>query len=137
MPRDINTVVVHCAATKPSMDIGATQIRKWHVEERNWRDIGYHFVIRRSGVIESGRPITESGAHARGHNKNSIGICLVGGISEEGKPDFNFTFTQLEALKDLVDDLEDEYGPLQIIGHRDISKKKCPNFDVSEFFGGI
>ena len=55
MPRDINTVVVHCAATKPSMDIGAKEIRRWHVDGNGWADIGYHYVIRRSGCIDSGR----------------------------------------------------------------------------------
>ena len=59
-------------------------------------------------------------------------------MNEEGHPDCNFTYAQFEALKDLVDDIEADLGPMQIIGHRDLdSGKVCPVFDVSEFFGGI
>lgn len=45
-------IVVHCAATKPSMDIGADTIRDWHVNGNGWRDIGYHLVIKRNGDVE-------------------------------------------------------------------------------------
>ena len=77
-------IVIHCAATKPSMDIGAAEIRKWHTDPpRNWDDIGYHYVVRRSGTIEKpmlevGRYLEIPGAHVANHNHESIGICLVG-----------------------------------------------------------
>ncbi len=73
-----DTIVIHCAATKPSMNIGAEEIKKWHVDERGWADIGYHFVLDRNGVVCPGRPVEKAGAHSKGHNKNSIGLCIVG-----------------------------------------------------------
>ena len=63
--RDINLLVVHCSATQAGLDVGAAEIRKWHVGQ-GWKDIGYHYVIRRSGAIEPGRPESEVGAHAQG-----------------------------------------------------------------------
>lgn len=77
--REINLIVVHCTYSRPSMDIGVEEIRKWHVEGNSWTDIGYHYVIRRDGTIEDGRPIERPGAHVKGHNSNSIGIAWVGG----------------------------------------------------------
>jgi N-acetylmuramoyl-L-alanine amidase len=130
--REINEIVIHCSDTPPEMDIGAGEIKKWHVEERKWDDIGYHFVIRHNGTTEGGRPIEEAGAHARGHNKYSIGICLVG-----GKGGANFTFRQYVALNELVKFLAEAYKipPAKIVGHCDLTaKKSCPNFDVGAFF---
>ena len=69
-------IVIHCAATKTSMDVDAATIKDWHVNGNGWRDIGYHKVIKRSGEVEDGRDIRDSGAHAAGYNHKSIGICL-------------------------------------------------------------
>ena len=134
--RAINKLVVHCAYTPPSMDIGADTITEWHVGENGWSDIGYHFVIRRSGVIEKGRPIERPGAHVRGHNRDSIGICLVGGMAEDqSSADCNFTVWQWDALGELLTDLQDEFGYLDICGHRDLDPgKECPCFDVRAFY---
>ena len=82
--RDINQIIVHCSATPPSMIVGADDIRKWH-KARGWSDIGYHYVIKRNGVTEKGRDITRVGAHAKGHNEDSLGVVLIGGIDEDGK----------------------------------------------------
>jgi hypothetical protein len=67
-----DTIVIHCAATKPSMNIGAEEIKKWHVDERGWSDIGYHFVITRDGTKELGRGLDLSGAHAKAVNGTSV-----------------------------------------------------------------
>jgi N-acetyl-anhydromuramyl-L-alanine amidase AmpD len=134
MARDISRIIVHCSYTPPSMDIGADTIRAWHVEERGWSDIGYHYVVRRNGEIEDGRPVERMGAHARGNNSDSIGICLVGGMAEDGGDDCNFTRWQWEALSVLVDSLDEEYGHLEVIGHRDVDDSKtCPTFDAIEW----
>ena len=140
--RDINDIIVHCAYTKPSMDVGADEIRQWHLD-RGWSDIGYNYVIRRNGLIENGRDLDkdgnvdeEVGAHTLGHNKGSIGICLVGGMNEDGKPDFNFTWTQLQSLRNLVQNLRTLYN-CPVHGHRDYSDKPCPCFDVHSFFKGV
>lgn len=131
MEREINRIIIHCSYSKPSMDIGAKTIRDWHVNENGWTDIGYHYVIRRDGKVEEGRPIERMGAHARGNNSDSIGICLVGGMDEYGRDDCNFTHWQWDALSALINDLESMLGPLDISGHREWDDSKtCPTFDV-------
>lgn len=125
-------IVVHCSATPPGMDIGANEIRRWHLA-RGWDDIGYHHVIRRSGHIEPGRPEHLPGAHAYGHNPRSIGVCLIGGTDRDGRPDSNFTRHQFAALCRLTDDLKRRYPAARALGHRDVSRKACPGFDVAAF----
>ena len=79
-----DSIIIHCAATKKSMDIGYKEIREWHVDQNGWDDVGYHYIIRRNGKLEKGRPEEYSGAHAPSHNSRSIGICLVGGMAKDG-----------------------------------------------------
>lgn len=137
--RQINKIYVHCSATKPSQDIDATTIKKWHTdpdpEGRGWSDIGYHAVIKRDGTVEEGRPESKSGAHAMGHNSDSIGICLVGGINDKGDADANFTFEQYVALAALLKTKGDQYGITaeNVFGHRDAANKDCPSFDIHAF----
>lgn len=136
--RTIHTIVIHTSATKPSMDIGVSQIRKWHTDPkpkgRGWKDIGYHYVIRRDGTLEDGRPNQEVGAHVKGHNKNSLGICLVGGVDSYGVYTPNYTKEQMKTLRALVRFLQKMYTILdkRVLGHRDFPnvKKACPCFDV-------
>jgi hypothetical protein len=78
-------IVVHCSATGPAADIGVAQITQWH-KQRGFDTVGYHYVIRRNGTLETGRRESEIGAHVRGHNANSIGVCLAGGVDAKGKP---------------------------------------------------
>jgi N-acetyl-anhydromuramyl-L-alanine amidase AmpD len=136
--RTTDFIVVHCAATKPSQDIGAAEIRKWHVEDRGWDDIGYHQVIRRSGAIELGRPLHVAGAHAKGFNARSVGVCLVGGIDKDGNPANNFTYKQMDSLTITLDYWGRIYPSAEILGHRDLPgvDKACPCFDVREWLGG-
>lgn len=131
-----DTIVIHCAATKPSMNIGSEEIKKWHVDERGWSDIGYHFVITRDGTKELGRGLDLSGAHARAVNGTSVGICLVGGLSEDNKPENNFTLEQFLTLKDLIKELKMKYPDAKkIIGHYQVepAKPHCPGFNVPEW----
>ena len=131
-----DTIVIHCAATKPSMNIGAEEIKKWHVDERGWSDIGYHFVITRDGTKELGRGLDLSGAHARAVHGTSVGICLVGGLSEDNKPENNFTLEQFLTLKDLIKELKMKYPDAKkIIGHYQVepAKPHCPGFNVPEW----
>lgn len=126
-------LVVHCAATEPTMDIGLREIRQWH-RERGWLDIGYHYVIRRDGTVETGRPKDVIGAHVEGHNYESLGICLAGGIDASGKPENNFTEAQFASLRILLAQLKGDYRSAQIVGHRDLDPKKaCPSFDVASW----
>ncbi|ULQ47386.1 N-acetylmuramoyl-L-alanine amidase [Flagellatimonas centrodinii] len=136
--RPIEQLIIHCAATKPSMDIGAAEIRQWHLGN-GWSDIGYNYVIRRNGLIENGRDLDrdgnvdeEVGAHAKGFNARSIGICLVGGLNQAGQPAPEFTEAQFTALNGLLAGLRIRYPNTEILGHRDLPgvAKACPSFDV-------
>lgn len=130
--RTIKEIIVHCSATPPSMDIDVDDIRRWHVEGNSWRDIGYHLVILRDGTLQKGRPVNQAGAHCRGHNSHSIGICLVGGTDKDNAPEFNFTADQARTLRTVIDTLRSELGEqLVVSGHRDHNPHKaCPCFDV-------
>ena len=123
-------IVIHCSATKPSMDVDAETIRNWHVNERGWRDIGYHKVIKRNGEVEDGRDVRDSGAHAAGYNSKSVGECMVGGMAEDNSAENNFTAQQWTALLDLVKQLKSNYPNADVIGHNEISEKECPSFDA-------
>lgn len=132
--RTINSAIVHCADTYAHMDIGVPDIRAWHIE-RGFDDIGYHYVIRRDGTLEFGRELNIPGAHAKGNNANSIGICLVGGKAGDGSPEFNYTQDQIKKLGYLISILRDMFPGLEVFGHNDVSEKACPCFDVREYFG--
>jgi hypothetical protein len=119
------------------MDIGADEIRKWHVDQNGWDDIGYHSVVRRNGVLEQGRNIAIPGAHVRGHNSDSIGIALVGGVDELGNPDCNYTRDQWSMLEADVAMFQRHSGPVEVFGHRDFtSEKECPCFDARAWWTG-
>ena len=126
-------IVIHCSATKPSMDVDAETIRNWHVNERGWRDIGYHKVIKRNGDVEDGRDVRDSGAHAAGYNSKSVGVCMVGGMAEDNSAEANFTAQQWTALLDLIKQLKIQYPEADVIGHNEISEKECPSFDVQKW----
>lgn len=135
--RQIELIVVHCTYSPPRMDIGVEEIRKWHVEGNGWSDIGYHYVIRRDGEVEVGRPLKRPGAHAKGYNSNSIAIAWVGGMaSGSDKPEDNRTAAQNEAMVSLIKELQQEFPGAALLGHRDLKgvKKDCPCFDVREWF---
>ncbi len=128
--RKIKTLVIHCSDTYSHMDqVNATMIRRWHVEENGWDDIGYHYVILRNGNVERGRTDDIIGAHAAGHNHDSLGICMVGGKGSNGKPESNFTMAQWKSLAELCTNLKFKYNA-GIIGHCDVSSKACPSFNV-------
>ena len=131
--REINRIILHMAYTPPSADIGAAEIDRWH-KDRGWSGIGYHFVIRRSGELEHGRPVHVAGAHTKGENADSIGICLVGG-KHRSRDDWecNFTAGQWRTLERICRDLLIEFPNAQISGHRDWAPRGCPGFDAREW----
>ena len=125
-------LVVHCSATRPSLDVGVKEIRQWH-KNQGWADIGYHFVIRRDGKVERGRAENLVGSHVAGRNSNSLGVCMVGGVSQKDiKPENNFTPAQFASLKTLLKMLSEKYPGSVVLGHRDLPKvaKACPSFDA-------
>lgn len=127
-------LVVHCAATPPSADIGVAEIRQWH-KAKGWADCGYHFVIRRNGKVEFGRPENLVGSHVAGRNSNSLGICLVGGTDARQKPQNNYTAEQWASLQTLLMRLTQKYPKARILGHRDFPgvAKACPCFDAIDW----
>ncbi len=129
--RLINKIIIHCSASSPSMNIGVKEINAWHLK-KGWQGVGYHYVIRRDGTIEKGRNLDLIGAHCKGENANSIGICYVGGVNENGKAEDNRTQDQKESLRKLISSLNLVFGPLDIFGHNEFSDKACPSFNVQK-----
>lgn len=142
----VNYIVVHCSATIPENDIGFEEINKWHMD-KGWDMCGYHQVIRRGGILEHGRNLDKRGAHVKGHNWESVGICMVGGINIAGEPEDNFDDDQYETLKSSIKYLKLRFPNAEVCGHRDFSPdlngdgvitenefmKHCPCFDVKSW----
>lgn len=149
--RQINLIVVHCSATPEGRDVTAADINKMHIA-RGFKKIGYHYVVRLDGTVETGRKENEIGAHAKGYNANSIGVCYVGGLASDGKtPKDTRTPAQKSALKKLLHTLKQRYPDARIVGHRDLSPdtnhngkvdkwewiKACPSFDAIPEYANI
>lgn len=130
--REINRIIIHCSATPPNMDIGAARIDDWH-RQRGWAGIGYHYVIRRNGDVEPGRAVEKAGAHTRGHNHDSIGVCLVGGIDKDGRAEPNFTPAQWASLRAVVLTLHHAFGA-SVHGHNEFAAKACPSLPVGPWW---
>lgn len=135
--RTIDKIILHCAATKEGHDIKTETIRSWHTKGRGWSDIGYHFVIELDGSIRNGRPVERIGAHVKGHNATSIGVCYVGGIDADKKPKDTRTEAQRKSMDELIQSLLDVYPGSTIHGHNEFSAKACPSFDVQKEYGHL
>ena len=114
-------IIIHCSATPNGRETTAKDIHGWHLAN-GWDGIGYHYVILVDGSIEQGRPEYWKGAHAGSHNPDSIGICMIG--TDE------YSVSQWNALEYLVSDKIRQYPGIKVLGHNEISPKKCPGFDV-------
>ena len=134
--RAINEIIVHCTATKAGQRFTVRDVRKWHLE-RGFNDIGYHYLILLDGMIQEGRPIEKTGAHCKGHNQNSIGVCYVGGLDKDGNPADTRTDEQKEALLWLLKDLKRQYPNATVHSHRDFAKKSCPSFDATKEYSNL
>ena len=133
IPSEIKHIIVHCSATREGDDsINAEVIERWH-KARGWRGIGYHFVVLLDGTIETGRRINNCGAHTKGLNCNSYGVCYIGGVEKDGKtPKDTRTKKQKESLEYLLYFLKLISPDASIKGHRDFADKACPSFDATE-----
>lgn len=137
----VHEVVVHCSATRPDWmaDAGLpaqfAEIRRWHMQDRGWRDIGYHWVIGRDGKVLAGRPETEIGAHVVDHNRGTIGICLIGGHGSTERDRFaqHFTAAQDITLRQLLQGIGMRAQIRRISGHNEYAAKACPGFTVSKW----
>jgi len=129
--RKIDFIGIHCSGSDIDSHDNIETIAQWH-KERGFSEIGYNFVIVKSGEIFIGRDIEKIPAHIYGHNKNSIGICLTG--------DKVFSEAQFTSLKKLLIDLMKQYGLtlIDILPHKAFNKNKtCPNFDLGELLKNI
>ena len=125
--RTITLIVIHCSAVKPDQMSSAAQIDTWHRQRGFHLGIGYHYVIRRDGSIEKGRPEWLIGAHCMNHNAHSIGICYEGGLDIRGDPADTRTEAQKVAMRQLLEDLHERYPRALILGHHDLNPHKaCP-----------
>ena len=133
---NIKRIVMHYSATYPDQDIGATQIDEWH-RARGFARIGYHYVIRRDGLVQTGRPENVVGAHVRGHNTGSIGICVVGGLDRATGANVgvdNRTPAQIAAQIKLTRDILRRHPGAQVMGHRDLVATQCPAYDAAAWW---
>ena len=124
--KEISLLVVHCSDTANNEKLSAIDIHKMHLGF-GWDGIGYHKIINRSGKIENGRPEYWEGAHVKGINNVSLGVCLIG-------RNF-FTNNQFLSLEKVLKTWKETYIDAEILGHRDSTKTKktCPNFDVKKW----
>ena len=130
--RTITLIVVHCSAVRPDQLSSAAQIDTWHRKDRHYKfGIGYHYVVRRNGEVEAGRPEWMVGAHCKNHNAHSIGVCYEGGLDIRGQPADTRTPAQKAALRQLLTELHGRYPRALIVGHHDLNPQKaCPCYDV-------
>ena len=137
--RTITLIVIHCSAVKPDQLSSATQIDTWHRKDRHYKfGIGYHYVVRRNGDIEPGRPEWLVGAHCLNHNKYSIGVCYEGGLNARGQPADTRTPAQKAAMLRLLQQLHQRYPRAVIVGHRDLSHDRdCPCFDAAREYADL
>jgi N-acetyl-anhydromuramyl-L-alanine amidase AmpD len=127
--RIITLIVVHCSAVRPDQTSSAEDINRWHKKDNHWKCIGYHYVIRRNGEIEPGRPEEQIGAHCLHHNAHSIGVCYEGGYDARGQPADTRTVEQKQAMRTLLEQLHKKYPRALIVGHRDLDPTRdCPGF---------
>ena len=134
--RSVRLLIIHCSATLPGQRVSVHDIDRWH-RQRGFDCIGYHFYITVDGTIWTGRPLSQVGAHCKGYNAHSIGICYEGGLDEEGRPCDTRTLMQKAALVALINKLREIYPAADVVGHNDLDlSKACPCFSaVSEYNG--
>ncbi|MDE5678599.1 N-acetylmuramoyl-L-alanine amidase [Phocaeicola sp.] len=135
--RKVKYLVIHCSATRYHRDYTAEQLLRDH-KSRGFRTVGYHFYIRRSGVVTQHRRLLEVGAHCRPWNRCSIGICYEGGLDTCGHPADTRTREQHEQLLFLLTKLKKLFPEARIRGHRDMPgsiPKACPCFDTGSEYG--
>lgn len=129
---DVKYLVVHCSATRCTSDYTVEMMRRDH-KARGFRDIGYHFYIRKDGTKSQHRMLLEVGAHCRPYNRCSIGICYEGGLDAKGNPCDTRTEAQKTRMRDLLRNLRREFPAARIVGHHDLPgtvPKECPCFDA-------
>ena len=143
--RKINLIVVHCTASPSNVDLSPEELDRMH-RNRGFQGCGYHFYITKDGLVHAMRPVEQIGAHAKGFNRNSIGVAYEGGLDPDGHPQDTRTAKQRGMLRSLIGRLKVEFHVDRVVGHRDLSPdrngdgmispdewlKECPCFEVQE-----
>lgn len=146
--REIRLLVIHCSATRSVDRYTPEQLVRDHLA-LGYRGAGYHYYITRDGSLYGMRPIEEVGAHAKGHNMYSIGVCYEGGLDSDFRPRDTRTAAQKQTLMQLHARLRDLWPEIYTVGHRDLSPdrnrdgvvtsdewvKVCPCFDAKMMNG--
>lgn len=128
--RNIDMIIVHCTATPAGRDVTVADVDSWH-RKRGFDGIGYHYLVSLDGTVHAGRPLERAGAHCRGYNSRSVGVCYVGGLDRDGRPADTRTPAQRRALTELLGDLRRRFPCAVIHSHRDFAAKACPCFDAT------
>lgn len=135
--RTITLIIIHCSAVRPNQTSSAQQIDSWH-RKRGWSGIGYHYVVRRDGTVERGRPEAKVGAHCLNHNRHSIGVCYEGGLDAQGRPADTRTEAQKRALLTLVRKLKGRYPRAIVASHHTFDPlKACPCFHAEREYRDV
>lgn len=122
---NIQYLVVHCSDSPDDSGHTAKDVHDWHVA-RGFDGLGYHAVVERTGQVVMGRPIFWKGAHVRGMNSKSLGVCLMGRD--------HFNKDQMESLKNVLRVWMYKYPDAKVVKHNDLDKTKtCPNFDLEKW----
>lgn len=135
----ITHIVIHYSATYEDQNLTVKDIDKMH-KARGWKGVGYHYVIRRDGKVEVGRPETQVGAHVGGQNSGKLGICAIGGLNRATGPNKgvdNRTKAQIESQIKLIRDILKRHPKAKVVGHRDLAATQCPGFDVGRWWAGV
>jgi N-acetyl-anhydromuramyl-L-alanine amidase AmpD len=130
--RFITLLIIHCSAVMPFQTSSVEQINEWHLAKGWSNGCGYHYVIRRDGNIEKGRPDEMIGAHCLNHNRHSLGICYEGGLDANGNTADTRTEAQKESMLNLLTELKKQHPNALIVGHSTFSNKACPCFDAAK-----
>ena len=135
--RKITLIILHCSAVKPQQVSGFREIDRWHRQRGFKNGCGYHYIVRRDGSIENGRPLEMVGAHCQNHNQHSIGICYEGGLDANGKPADTRTDAQKVAIRQLRERLRKQFPKAIVTGHNVFNPMKaCPCFDAVKEYNG-
>lgn len=144
---NVRYIVVHYSATFTDMETPISTIDRWHRKRGFTRGVGYHYYIRRNGNVELGRDMSkpgkfEQGAHVRGNNSNSIGVCFEGGLDRPTGPDIGVdtrTAEQKAAMIRVIRELKKRYPNAKVVGHRDMpgAATQCPGFDAGAWWASV
>ena len=118
--RKVNQVFLHHSASDLPEHDDISVIRKWHLE-RGFKDVGYHYFITMNGLIQAGRPLEKIPAAQKGHNKNTIAICLSG--------EAFFSDRQKASLVFICNRINENYDNITFHGHKEVGNTLCPAYD--------